>query len=193
MRRTQLPKGSSLEDKLTKNYTVTASGCWEYNGGSVGSGYRTIYHDGKCHYAHRLSYEFYKGKIPAGLVVDHLCHNRACMNPEHLRVCTQKENVGGVQQPIEICPKCGTKRVAYTRKNGTVQRQCPCCARERQRAWYAKNKKKQDRVGGVEKPFCEKHQCAKQRVSWKAGQCKWYCPQCNHDRYLKRRMRIKGF
>ena len=43
--------------------------------------------------AHRLSYEFFKGSIPEGLVVDHLCEDKRCYNPSHLEAITQKENV----------------------------------------------------------------------------------------------------
>lgn len=42
--------------------------------------------------AHRYSYELHVGPIPAGLILDHLCHNRACVNPEHLRVVTYRQN-----------------------------------------------------------------------------------------------------
>lgn len=42
--------------------------------------------------AHRLSYQLLKGSIPDDLPLDHLCHNRECVNPDHLRPATYKEN-----------------------------------------------------------------------------------------------------
>jgi len=43
-------------------------------------------------YVHRIAYESVHGEIPAGLVIDHLCRNRSCVNVEHLEAVTQKEN-----------------------------------------------------------------------------------------------------
>lgn len=43
--------------------------------------------------AHRLSYKFTRGPIPDGMQIDHICHNRACVNPEHLRLATNKQNM----------------------------------------------------------------------------------------------------
>lgn len=42
--------------------------------------------------AHRVAYELYKGKIPPGLTVDHLCFNRLCQKPQHLEAVTIQEN-----------------------------------------------------------------------------------------------------
>lgn len=46
----------------------------------------------KCLYPHRVAYEFFIGAIPAGMVLDHRCGNRICINPFHLEVVTINEN-----------------------------------------------------------------------------------------------------
>lgn len=43
--------------------------------------------------AHRIAYEKYKGKIPQGYVIDHLCRNGLCVNPEHLEAVSNVENI----------------------------------------------------------------------------------------------------
>lgn len=56
------------------------------------SGYASLFVSGKDVYAHRFAYEAFVGPIPPGLVIDHLCRNRACCNPAHLEVVTQQVN-----------------------------------------------------------------------------------------------------
>lgn len=78
---------------------VDASGpCWEWTAGVGVGGYgrfalSRLNDKTRCVYAHRYSYELLVGEIPEGLVIDHLCRNRKCVNPDHLEPVTQQENV----------------------------------------------------------------------------------------------------
>lgn len=69
------------------------TGCWLYGGSISGRGYGMLSHRAKNLSVHRLAYERFKGPIPTGLVVDHLCRTPLCVNPDHLEVVTQFENV----------------------------------------------------------------------------------------------------
>lgn len=115
------------------------SGCWLWLG--------SVNHDGYSRYAacgyksgHRFFYEQAKGKIPAGLQLDHKCRVRCCVNPDHLEVVTcavnnyRSMNVSGVNKRKTHCKYGHEYTIQNTRMyvwKGTYRRACRACAKLR--------------------------------------------------------------
>ena len=77
---------------------VNKSGeCWQWMGGKTPNGYGhvNVWTGNRKTTAatHRVSYELANGEIPNGMEIDHVCHNRGCVKPDHLRVVTHKQNL----------------------------------------------------------------------------------------------------
>ena len=76
------------------------STCWNWAASTDSqSGYGEFRLNGKTVAAHRVSYVWSKGQVEEGLEIDHRCHNRACVNPEHLRPVTRKQNRENLRGP----------------------------------------------------------------------------------------------
>ena len=91
---TQLKARPTLYERLDNRTNKNApKGCWVWLGAIVKGGYGHMYVEGRVQYVHRLSYERHKGPTPEGWQVDHRCHVRHCLNPEHLRAVTPGENL----------------------------------------------------------------------------------------------------
>jgi hypothetical protein len=121
------------------------TGCWVWLGwlSKIGYGYHRV--SGRWECAHRISYQTYKGAIPDGLELDHLCRNRWCINPLHLEAVTHRTNgVRGIaaevnatrQRALTHCKNGHTFDEANTRiapyKN-KGWRKCRACGREAMR------------------------------------------------------------
>lgn len=116
------------------------SGCWIWFGNTA-EGYGYIAGRG----AHRIAYELYRGPIPAGLQIDHLCRVRSCVNPAHMEPVTIRENlrrgqtIAAANAAKERCPK--GHEFTFYRQRGT--RYCQPCRNEWQRAKRASRVSKQ--------------------------------------------------
>ena len=80
---------------FANRFHVDTGGCWLWHGSINKYGHGQWHpHTGHlmCH-AHRAAYELFTGPIPEGMVIDHLCRNRACVNPSHLEAVMQSTNL----------------------------------------------------------------------------------------------------
>ncbi len=109
---------------------IVGSGCWEWQAAKNNIGYG-VFHFKKLVLAHRFSYEYYHGEITVGLVIDHKCNNRACVNPEHLQEITQKANLlrGNTLQGINSRKTQCSKGHPYDYVDSNGGRRCKKC-------WY---------------------------------------------------------
>lgn len=86
-------RGVPEPERFHARVELHESGCWDWVGARMRAGYGVFSTDGTSILAHRWSYEFYVADIPDGLVLDHLCRNRRCVNPWHLEPVTDRVNV----------------------------------------------------------------------------------------------------
>lgn len=80
-----------------------SSPCFIWQGLLSVEGYGRLWREGRVIGAHRAAYVDARGSVPPGLVIDHLCRNRSCVNPAHLEAVTNAENV--------------SRGLAYARRN----------------------------------------------------------------------------
>lgn len=116
--------------------TITP-GCWVWTGAKA-SGYGRAFIGGKLRPAHRVTFEMYVSPIPEGLDLDHLCRNRACVNPDHLEPVTRQTNLlRGETHAARHADKTHceaghefTEENTYTWAKNPTWRYCRACRRE---------------------------------------------------------------
>lgn len=139
---------STIETFWSRVSAGPEDACWPWRGALAANGYGRFAPrvDGRPFrvQAHRLAYELTFGPIPDGLVIDHLCRNRACANPTHMEPVSPRTNVlrgVGVASKNSAKTHCVDGHAfgpenTYVTPNG--RRMCRECQRRRNRAHYAR-------------------------------------------------------
>ena len=117
-------------------------GCWLWAAATDIHGYGRFWFYKKMSLAHRVAYELLKGPIPAGLQLDHLCRNPACVNPDHLEPVTSRTNLIRGEGVVAACHRKTHCKQGHpfspenTRINRHGHRVCRACEREHDRRRY---------------------------------------------------------
>jgi hypothetical protein len=115
-------------DYFTQRSAVDENFCWVWSLHITRGGYGKFRCGPKWYQAHRGVYEAVFGRFDAGLTVDHICFNTACINPAHLQLLTLKENQRRQRSAFATYCKSGhlfDEANTYIRPTG--QRQCRKC------------------------------------------------------------------
>lgn len=95
----RVPNGKSLKYNLEHHGWTSVSNvpelgdCWIWGGGVDSNGYGSVWHAGEGLRAHRAAYQVFVGPIPVDLMVCHACDIRNCINPKHLWLGTNQDNM----------------------------------------------------------------------------------------------------
>lgn len=89
-------KAISVDDAFER-YVVESEGCWEWLGAVNMNGYGVVSVQRTNTPAHRVAWERANGPIPSGMLIDHICRNRRCVNPAHLRLATRRQNAENIK------------------------------------------------------------------------------------------------
>ena len=136
-----IPAAERFWPKVRKTDT-----CWLWEGAISPDGYGSFYGGNRRNCKpHRFAYEEMVGPIPEGLVLDHLCRVRHCVNPAHLEPVTERENaLRGVSPNVKaflsgVCRRGHelTADNSIVKPNGA--RQCRTCVKARANERYAKS------------------------------------------------------
>lgn len=119
--------------------------CWIWTGAVATNGYGAIRVNRKTRRAHRIAYEALVGPVPSGLDLDHLCRNRACVNPKHLEPATRSINCsrgecGKIQGDRQKAKTHCVNGHPYSGDNlivrGDGSRACKQCRNASFKRWY---------------------------------------------------------
>lgn len=191
---------TSLPIRFREKFVVDdETGCWNWTANLNNAGYGKIWcRDRKKKvYAHRFAYEVIRGPIPDGLVLDHLCRNPKCCNPEHLEAVTFAENLrrgeGGLrrQQLMAARTHCihGHELTEENTYRHRGARHCRACRRAhdagRNPAHEPMEKPESEPVTHCKRGHEFTPENTRVNIRKSTGRSERACRACAHDRYMR--------
>lgn len=132
---------SKLIGRILAKVKVSETGCMLYTGAINSGGYACVKVMGKQFYAHLVYFTLMKGMIPEGMQHDHLCEVRHCINPDHIKQATPRENtlrsrtgITAINSKKTHCKRGHEFSLENTRLLKTGHRECKIC-----RAMHSEN------------------------------------------------------
>lgn len=115
----------TIYNRLMSKVNKKTNGCWEYTG-ATSCGYGWMHYKNGSQRTHRIMWELVNGPIPEhedyhGLCVCHTCDNRVCVNPKHLFLARQKENMRDMYKKGKDVRNIGEQNGQSKLKEGQVR------------------------------------------------------------------------
>lgn len=134
-----MSKPKPIEERLLAR-SVRVGGCLIWMGHRIRTVYGVFKVANRSRRVHRVAYEVWVGPIPDGLEIDHLCRNRACIEPSHLEAVTHRENIArSVPARVTHCPSgheyTEENTLVTTNDRGYRRRRCRTCRVAASRAY----------------------------------------------------------
>lgn len=129
-------------DRFLASIAVAESGCWLWTRPLHPSGYGRLSVCGRNIYAHVFAYTCWVGDVPEGMELDHRCRVRHCANPDHIEAVTPSENQSrGNNGSRRLVCNAGHWVLGDNVRWYRGRRLCRQCDRDKQRRYYAANRK----------------------------------------------------